>query len=573
MVCGAPRKPPPSPFRSELVCSRDAPASPPVVLKRLIGDSMFGILDSMYLDAIWLYDVPMDTSAVKLALVDFVTWAPTLAGRRNKAGIVLNNEGARFSSCDGHKGSARDYTAGTLPKRGYFADKPASATGGKTPLFTVRVTNFEDGTSAIGIACPHVVTDGKSYMQVLSCFSTAITHGAAGLQQIKPIDFDCAKVWETAMPTVDRKLTKTGAAVIMPIAVLQFILPPILKLAFGGDGDAAVPRAKVHLTNEELNELKSAVGAAQGTKLTANEALSAALLISLADSFSAFKTGKPATVSVTANSQGKGIFAHVGASTAGNFSLSLFEDIGAPDKMTMVEAVNVFKGVGDRWRDKERSAVDVERYVGGNRFMDVTGFAPTQGKYAPPIPKGGLFVMNNQAVFPVVQMRFAPGTLLGYIPWHSGPHMHIVPSVEPPATPSMIRPDKAVAIKGAVGAFADSKMAFAAIDADASGTISRDEFETALRLNKVPVEAAELDDIFAQLDTDNSGELDAREFDSAFYAARLAGGIDVYIPVTPGGPKKLKKTDLKTQIAYIESDAFKKKLLHSWRSAGAAEQI
>ena len=44
-------------------------------------------------------------------------------------------------------------------------------------------------------------------------------------------------------------------------------------------------------------------------------------------------------------------------------------------------------------------------------------------------------------------------------------------------------------------------------------------------------------------------------WESAFYAARLAGGVDVYIPAS----------NFSYKVEDLESDAFKQRLLHGWR--------
>ena len=75
--------------------------------------------------------------------------------------------------------------------------------------------------------------------------------------------------------------------------------------------DEKLPRAKIHISLSELNELKAAVGktlrdrgaGSEGAKVTANEALSAALLVALADSYQEFKPGEPATLVMTCNAQ------------------------------------------------------------------------------------------------------------------------------------------------------------------------------------------------------------------------------------------------------------------------------
>ena len=73
---------------------------------------------------------------------------------------------------------------------------------------------------------------------------------------------------------------------------------------------------------------------------------------------------------------------------------------------------------------------------------------------------------------------------------------------------------------------------------------------------RAQVPAREADEIFASIDTDGSGEIDAKELSVAFYAARLAGGVDIYVPLN--------------KSAALGTAAFKHKMLHGWRSCGGA---
>jgi len=46
---------------------------------------------------------------------------------------------------------------------------------GSEPIFTVRVNNFVDGTSAIGFSMPHSIGDGKSFFSLMKALTT-ISH-------------------------------------------------------------------------------------------------------------------------------------------------------------------------------------------------------------------------------------------------------------------------------------------------------------------------------------------------------------------------------------------------------------
>ena len=164
--------------------------------------------------------------------------------------------------------------------------------------------------------------------------------------------------------------------------------------------------------------------------------------------------------------------------------------------------------------------------------------------------------VNNQMVYPSAQMSFGKGSLLGYLPWHSTVQLHIVAAAEPPSAAKPTR--QASLIKQVVGALGASE-AFREVDADGSGGVSKEELAATLRKQaKMEVDPVELDELFSLMDTDGSGDISAKEFDAAFYAARLAGGVDVYIPFPAA-------KGVGEMIAKYEGEAFKQALLHGWR--------
>jgi hypothetical protein len=55
------------------------------------------------------------------------------------------------------------------------------------------------------------------------------------------------------------------------------------------------------------------------------------------------------------------------------------------------------------------------------------------------------------------------------------------------------------------------------------------------------------------------GSAPCGQFEAAFYKLRLAGGVDVYVPISSTFGKS-------KQIALIESAAFKEGLLRGWRN-------
>lgn len=443
------------PAGSELVRAKSAPPQT-THLKRLATDNLMGGFDAYYLAATWFYDKPLDAAAIKATLEAAVTAMPALAGRRTSDGIVLSNKGARFSVCEEHAGSARDWARAddevvAAPGVRSFVDTPSSCSGGEQPLFTVRVTNFADGTSAIGIAAPHSLMDGQSYMSVVSALAAA--HAQQGrFDGVSVPDFDAATVWEKATSELDITNEPT-----LPVSYrLLTWIEPLWALGMKRL-DSLIPQAKVHLSFDELTELKTAVGktlkgsGSSKVSLTTNEALSAAFFLALADEPTGpFPTpNPPPKVRMVVNVQGKGLFAGV-TNVAGNFSWMEWMDTPKlPKEMTsMAEAAAFFVDLGAKWRDEAKCAACVDDMARFFRIQDIKGYLWDQTDSV----ENTLFV-NNQSGWPTAQISFGAGPPIGYQPWHSHQHLHIVAAPEPPVEASSWSSKKRQRLAGGVDVY------------------------------------------------------------------------------------------------------------------------
>ena len=139
-----------------------------------------------------------------------------------------------------------------------------------------------DGTcTVIGIATPHNITDGKSYFLVVSAFAAAHSMGGS-FDRISTPDFDCARVWDS----VGIDSVPPGGCCCKPsVKTLTRMTRSSLKSEMRSI-DERMPRAKVHITQAEHMALREAVLASLGpsaTGLSTNEALSATILIALAE--------------------------------------------------------------------------------------------------------------------------------------------------------------------------------------------------------------------------------------------------------------------------------------------------
>ena len=211
-----------------------------------------------------------------------------------------------------------------------------------------------------------------------------------------------------------------------------------------------MPRAKLHLTKAELTSLKEAAGrsvagrSAPGSitsNVTSNEALSAALLVALADcplkGKGLFKADRPAVVAMFVRALGKGalrghpvrvneVDQEISEKVAGNFTWMVDRRTPKPAcEMSFGEAVDLFTDMGDEWRDEARSAKSVESCVLFHRTPDLTGW---WHEFEEPEDDLGMpdLQINNQSGYPLADVRFGPGALVGLQPWHSHGHVHVV---------------------------------------------------------------------------------------------------------------------------------------------------
>mmetsp|Transcript_33777 Transcript_33777/g.36401 ORF Transcript_33777/g.36401 Transcript_33777/m.36401 type:complete len:600 (+) Transcript_33777:434-2233(+) len=538
-------------------------APPPPALKRLWGDTF--IMDHFQLGAVWFYDSPLNEDDIRNSIGGLLDKIPVLSGRRcskaqNEAShphgwVVQSNEGARFSFCNNFPGSAYDFVGSKrhveAPK-GQFVDiqDGNGIESGAEPLLTVRVTNFGDGkTSCIGISIPHSIVDGKSYFSIVSIFAAG--HSLGSFDLLKAPDMDSAAVWDKAIDSwnakKEREQVEGGKSVIKSMYVKSalFLGKKMMKSLLNKDFNKMMPRAKIHFTQAELHQLKKNVDSLSGgkKKATTNEIVSAIFLKAFAEQWG-FKEAKPGYCTMVVNGQGKGLLSEV-KNTCGNFSHGVTLQLEkAPQEMSLVDILSFWHEVGDTWRSKEKSALEVEK-LAKLSYGDIDSDDLT--------PKKPNFIVNNQSCYIMAQIRFGrDATCIGYTPWHSADHIHIVAALESEASrPSIVK--RYSNLKKIVGSI-DTADAFDRVDTDNSGDITREELGAALaNARSDTVDDREIDQMMEMIDTDSSHTIDREEFGAAFYAARLCGGFDVYVAVPKSKSNK--------GVSFYESNEFKQILL------------
>ena len=291
----------------------------------------------MVLDSTWFFEKPLDAEELKQSLEHVLLLYPALAGRRAKGGISLNNAGVPFS-VQQRSGSAYailNLPAGPTP--GMLTDRhsPRSVASGKSPIMTVRLTLFDDGTSALGVVTSHALLDGFSHCKLVQLWG--VWHTTGSFPNTSPYTMDRAVL----LPLEN----STDQVVIGKSAGKASRLGPIFRFVLRSAGNK--PRVRLHISAAELAELKAS---APLSGVTTNEVLSARLLQHLAPIAMKKKQVPTGTMGPWAVSlRGKG---GLPRNYLGNLLIPLYESTTTTTAAQIddTSALRMYKSMGDEIR-------------------------------------------------------------------------------------------------------------------------------------------------------------------------------------------------------------------------------
>ena len=169
-------------------------------------------MDAIVSDSVWFFDKHLDAASLQRSLQELLRLYPALAGRRTPGGIALNNAGVPFSMLE-RTGSARTVLELNEPQRGMFAEchGPDSVAAGRSPIMTVRLTHFEDGTSALGVATSHALLDGFSHCKLVQLWGIWHTTGCSPPGSPYTMDRAALSVSDSSVPASVKSQGKEGA--------------------------------------------------------------------------------------------------------------------------------------------------------------------------------------------------------------------------------------------------------------------------------------------------------------------------------------------------------------------------
>ena len=517
------------PFRctlstSTVVRSPDPAASPPNLLKLLASDTF--ACDAIVLDSVWFFDKHLDAASLQRSLQELLRLYPALAGRRAPGGIALNNAGVPFSVLE-RTGSARAVlNLPEEPQRGMFAEchGPKSVAAGRSPIMTVRLTHFEDGTSALGVATSHALLDGFSHCKLVQLWGIWHTTGCFPPGSPYTMDRAALSVSDSSVP--DASVKSQGH-----VRGKASRVGPFLRLLFRQVGNQE-QRVRLHLTAQELTELKaSAVASTGDATLTTNEALSARLLQHLAP-LVLDKATLPSDVSVvsTINMRGKG---GLPRRFLGNLFMASYELPGVTTgkEMDDASALHIYKAMGDELRQADGEAAAASWRGQAALLEDNVAWLPASD----PGLKMPQFLSNNQSSFVQAHVTFGNDIrCIGYRPWAAGDVVQIVPSIEPRACTGTDQ-RHALARQGSLlkSLVLEEDLArplFDSLDTQGVGLLSKDQVAAWLRTDRESTDwsEVEVDALIATMDTNSDGYVSYSELSVALHAASLSGGVDIY---------------------------------------------
>jgi len=367
-------------------------------------------LQCVVLDCAWLFPGSLDAEALQSSLAALLRNFPILAGRRCGRKVVLDNSGVPFSMRT-QAGSAIHFVGKSgAPNNGpgSLADRRVL----KTPVLTVRVTHFEDGTSALGVAMPHDVVDGFSLYKVVQLWSILHTDGPDA-----PLPYHWDRGVLQSSGATAPAATPAGAASAIPAVLSGWGMRLVASLA------QRKRRARVHLTAAEVREMKVRFGS-EGS--TTSEVLTARLL----KLGSAHVLGRSANVpfnfGFNVNLRGRG---GMPSDLLANCSSSLAaREMGhglpaPPSKMSDTEVLECVRGTlrGVRTHADEitsafaRHVAELERGVYWRPW------------FKPPIAPAVMQLNLQQGFTNIAQVHFGAGRCIDFVPWAAGDAVQVLP--------------------------------------------------------------------------------------------------------------------------------------------------
>jgi len=244
-----------------------------------------------YVQLPWIYawdDKHIDGEALEASLARVLNYYHAVAGRiatkqltEDERGMKVyrvdaNNQGVSFEVAVAPGSSRIIPSMGEVMDRGEYINYPDrfQALDGKAPLFTAKLTLFEDGGCCLGLTAHHILFDGSTFAMFMKDWSELHNN-----RPVEAVRFDVpTELAQAITPDELAAMRKAGEAEpVFPSWLTRRLLPAALKR-----GSRPVPRSPrtvvLHFSDERLNEIKANAMERNDSWVSTTEALAAHVL-------------------------------------------------------------------------------------------------------------------------------------------------------------------------------------------------------------------------------------------------------------------------------------------------------
>lgn len=347
------------------------------------------------------YEVDLDVERLADALVAILPDFPHFHTRPAVVGGELHlvpGPGVSFTVRDSPRTFAEELAAFDAPGRRHLVTYVDPALDSPDPLFTVRVTRFAGGGTALGISWHHVIGDWSTLVMLLRAWSRC----AAGGDYVRPTVVTDRVAWSEevfgAAPEGPTTLRRLDDAEVAAAERAVRVRKRLVSLWFAP---------------EELEALRASMQAEASRRLTINDAVVAHVACRVAEI-----DPRPRTLAVAVNARSR---VGVPQAVAGNYASTVNLHLAPGDSPAAV--ADRLRGAIQAYAGQHLDFLSNARFVAAHG--GVSGLDRLASEAVDPLG-GSLLVSNWTGVgvsrvdFGVAAPLYSPGLGLVPVPWVAG---------------------------------------------------------------------------------------------------------------------------------------------------------